>query len=230
MTQTTEGRAIATGGASNDAVHALVVRALETYGTAGGVIVDVGAGRGDLGRLLRGRFTRYVGADVVRHAGFPGDLEFVTTDLDTHRVPLPDGAADVVACVETIEHVENPRALMRELVRLARPGGLVIVTTPNQLSLASTLCLLVRGQFSQFQEGPGLYPAHITALLEVDLRRIAAEAGLEGVDVLYSARGRLPLSPHPWPRWLAAPNGWRGRAFSDNVLVAGRKPQPKIPS
>lgn len=224
MTTTTEGRAVATGGASNEAVHALVERALEKHGPTDGVLVDVGAGRGDLGRRLGGRFTRYVGADVVRHAGFPAELEFVRADLDAHRVPLPDGSADVVACVETIEHVENPRALLRELARLARPGGLVVVTTPNQLSVASKLCLLTRGEFSQFQAGPGLYPAHITALLEIDLRRIVAETGLEDIDVLYSARGRVPLSARAWPTWLGSSTGWRGRAFSDNVLVCGRKP------
>jgi 2-polyprenyl-3-methyl-5-hydroxy-6-metoxy-1,4-benzoquinol methylase len=121
--------------------------------------------------------------------------------------------------VETIEHLENPRAFVRELARLAKPGGTVLVTTPNQLSLLSKLTLLTRNQFNAFQEAPGLYPAHITALLEVDLRRIARETGLEGVEVHYSGFGRIPFTARHWPRPL------QGRAFSDNVALLARRPR-----
>ena len=216
-------RAAASRGESGDAIHALVERALVEHGVSGGVALDVGCGRGELARRLRHRFDRYVGTDVVRHEGFPPELEFLLTDLDDGRVPLPDGMADAVLCAETIEHVENPRALVRELVRLTRPGGFVVVTTPNQLNLSSKLSLVARGQFVQFQEGPGLYPAHITALLEIDLRRIASECGLEKLDVIYSGNGRIPLSARTWPRAVSDRRGWRGRAFSDNVLICGRR-------
>jgi 2-polyprenyl-3-methyl-5-hydroxy-6-metoxy-1,4-benzoquinol methylase len=38
-------------------------------------------------------------------------------------IPLADAVADLVVCVETIEHLGNPRALTLELTRLAKPGG-----------------------------------------------------------------------------------------------------------
>jgi SAM-dependent methyltransferase len=189
----------------------------------GGTHIDVGCGSGTRARELPGGNWRYVGVDVVRHPGFPREGELVTANLDRDPVPIADGHADVVVSAETIEHVENPRALMRELVRLVRPGGWVFVTTPNQLSVASLLCLLARGEFQYFQRAPGMYPAHITALLEVDLRRISEECSLVDVDVVYSASGRVPFTPRPWPRPLAARRGFRGRAFSDNVLVCGMK-------
>ena len=53
----------------------------------------------------------------------------VQIDLDAGRVPLPDASAETVVAVETIEHLENPRAFFRELFRLAKPGGTVLVTT-----------------------------------------------------------------------------------------------------
>jgi SAM-dependent methyltransferase len=217
-------RAEASGGASGAAIHALVEHALVEHAATGGVALDVGCGRGDLARRLRHRFARYVGTDVLRYDEFPNDLEFVKTDLDSGRVALPDAAADAVICAETIEHVENPRALVRELVRLTRPGGWVVITTPNQLSLSSKLCLLTRGQFLQFQEGPGLYPAHITALLEMDLVRIARECELERLEIMYTGSGRVPFTSRNWPAVLGERGGWRGRAFSDNVLVCGRRP------
>ena len=75
-----------------------------------------------------------------------------------------------MACIETIEDVENQRAPMRELARLAKPGGWVLVSTPNQLSQASKPCLLLKDELLHFQQRPGLYPAHSSALHEVDLR------------------------------------------------------------
>lgn len=179
----------------------------------------MGCGKGLLWPFVRDRFARYVGADVVRYDGFLADAEFHRVDLDTGRVPLPDAAADVVAAVETIEHLENPRAFARELTRLCRPGGWVVVTTPNQLSLLSKLTLVVKNQFNWFTDTN--YPAHLTALLEVDLRRIAGECGLTDVGVRYSARGRIPGSARYYPAGLSR---LCPRALSDNVILVARKP------
>lgn len=212
-------RARQTLGISSDAIHRMVAKSLETRHAGGGLLLDVGCGGGNLWRSLAGQFDRYVGADVVRYDGFPADATFSPVDLDTQRVLLPDGVADVVAAVETIEHLENPRAFVRELVRLARPGGWVVVTTPNQLSWLSKLTLVLKNQFNAFQEGS--YPAHLTALLEVDLRRIASESGLTDVAVAYSGQGRIVGTPWYYPGLLS--RCWP-RAFSDNILLIGRKP------
>jgi hypothetical protein len=92
------------------------------------------------------------------------------------------------------------------------------VTTPNQLSALSLLTLLVKGRFSAFQERD--YPAHRTALLEIDLRRIAAECGLEDVEIAYSRRGRVPLTPWHYPAPIA---GVLPRRLSDNLALIGRR-------
>jgi 2-polyprenyl-3-methyl-5-hydroxy-6-metoxy-1,4-benzoquinol methylase len=206
-------------GTSGDAIYRMVAAAVAEHVPAGGTLLDVGCGTGALWAHLRPRFGRYVGVDAVRYDGFPADGEWVAAELDAGGVPLPDGCADAVAAVETIEHLENPRAFIRTLARLARPGGWVFVTTPNQLSLLSRATLLARGEHNAFRDTS--YPAHITALLEVDLRRIAAECGLRDVAVRYSGSGRMALTGSHYPRWMS--RLWP-RGFSDNVLVAGRKP------
>lgn len=213
-----EARAKLSAGSSNEAIYRAVAIALAERGVRGGAIIDVGCGVGNLFPFVREQFSRYVGADAVRYDGFPLGAEFIQVDLDSGRVPLPDGAGDVVAAVETIEHLENPRAFARELTRLCRPGGWVIVTTPNQLSLLSKLTLVLSNEFNAFRATS--YPAHLTALLEVDLRRIAAECGWTEVAVRYSCQGRVPGTARRWPRSLS-----RGfpRALSDNVLVVGRR-------
>src|SRR6185369_7752166 len=165
------------------AIHDAVLAALTERGVSAACLLDVGCGTGSLKARVQSICERYIGADAVRHDGLPADVEFVHANLDTGRVALPDGTCQVVACIETIEHVENPRALMRELVRLASPGGWLVVTTPNQLSVLSKLTLLTKNEFTHFQERPGLYPAHISALLEIDLVRMCRENGLEDVAV-----------------------------------------------
>jgi 2-polyprenyl-3-methyl-5-hydroxy-6-metoxy-1,4-benzoquinol methylase len=215
---TTVSRARQSRGVSSDAVHRMVARNLGTRRLGGSLLLDVGCGSGKLWASLAGRFDRYIGADVVCYDGFPADGTFCPVNLDAQRVMLPDATADVVVAVETIEHLENPRAFVRELVRLTRPGGWVVVTTPNQLSLLSKLTLVLKNQFNAFQEES--YPAHLTALLEIDLRRMAAESGLTDIAVAYSKRGRIVGTPWHYPRILSC---CFPRALSDNILVIGRK-------
>lgn len=204
-------------GASEQAIYDLVGALLGERG-AHGVLVDAGCGSGALSRQLTPAFTRIIGVDAVRYEGLPADVEFRQADLDRDRLPVDDATADATVAVETIEHLENPRRLARELTRVTRPGGWIVITTPNQLSLLNLLTLGVKRRHSAFQDSA--YPAHITALLEVDLRRIAGECGWRDVAVRYTARGRVPFTGAHYPRALS-----RGfpRALSDNVAVIGRK-------
>jgi 2-polyprenyl-3-methyl-5-hydroxy-6-metoxy-1,4-benzoquinol methylase len=192
-----EERARRSLGTSGDAIYRMTAEAIAARHPGGGTLVDVGCGTGNLWPRVKDRFSRYVGLDAVRYDGFPAEGEFHAVDLDAGRVPVPDAAGDVVVAVETIEHLENPRAFMRILARLAKPGGWVMVTTPNQLSLLSRATLLLRGEHNAFRDAS--YPAHITALLEVDLRRIAAECGLADTSVSYSGSGRVPGTGRHWP-------------------------------
>ena len=215
----TEVRARKSQGISGDAIYEMVDSALEKRHSSGGILLDVGCGSGHLWRFVQTRFARYVGVDIVRYEGFPPDAEFHPLNLDTGRVPLPDGCADVVAAVETIEHLENPRACIRELTRLLRPGGWLVVTTPNQLSLLSKLTLVLKNRFNAFQDA--LYPAHITALLEVDLERMARECDLTEIGIGYSLHGRIPASAWHFPRVLSSQFP---RCFSDNIGLIAKKP------
>jgi 2-polyprenyl-3-methyl-5-hydroxy-6-metoxy-1,4-benzoquinol methylase len=214
-----EARARLSLGSSNDAIYRMVAGALAARGISSGRLVDVGCGGGALWPALHERFDHYCGLDAVRYEGFPTDGEFLQIDLDSACWPIVDGAADVVTAVETIEHLENPWAFVRSLTRIVKPGGWIVVTTPNQLSLLSLLTLIAKRRFSAFQDSH--YPAHRTALLESDLRRIAAAAGLIDVAVAYTLRGRLPLAGAHYPVALAS---LFPRALSDNLMIIGRRP------
>jgi SAM-dependent methyltransferase len=211
-----EARARQSLGSSGRAIYQTVAGLLRAR-AAGGVLADVGCGGGNLWRELGASFSKCVGIDAVRYDDLPDGVVFIRADLDRVPLPLPDGFADVVAAVEVVEHLENPRAFCRELARIVKPGGWIVITTPNQLSLLSLLTLALKQRFSAFQDVS--YPAHITALIEADLRRIAAECGLEDVDVRFTGQGRIPGIATYYPAALSAAFP---RLLSDNAVLIGR--------
>ncbi len=211
-------RAIRSLGTSGAAIYQMVGRAVESLGRVT-QLADIGCGTGNLWPFVQPHIESYVGVDVFRYDQFPPGLEFRQVDLDTGKIPLADGAVQVAVAVETVEHLENPRAFLREMVRVTRPGGYVLVSTPNQLSLLSLLTLATKSQFSAFQATD--YPAHITALLEIDLERMARECGLRDIRFEYSESGRVVFTSAHYPRWVSK---LLPRRFSDNLLIVAQRP------
>jgi 2-polyprenyl-3-methyl-5-hydroxy-6-metoxy-1,4-benzoquinol methylase len=215
----TRSRASRSGGTSADAIYKMVARALQKRNVRGAIAVDLGCGRGALKPLLESAFPNYVGVDALRYDNFPSETEFIEADLNAHDLPLQSQSADAVFAIETIEHLENPRAFIGEMARIAKPGGWIVVTTPNQLSWLSLTTLIFKDRFSAFQDAH--YPAHLTALLECDLLRMAAETGLREARIEYSLDGRIVLTSVHYPRFLTR---LFPRRCSDNVLLIGRTP------
>lgn len=202
------------GGSSGDAIRGLVLRMLDDLAVPESLL-DVGAGKGDLLRSLRSRLpdARLAGSDYLpRPAGLHDSIEWFRRDFNNQ--PLADEQYDVIICSEVIEHLENPRQLMRALAKRLTPGGALILTTPNQESIRSYVALLVRGHFAAFQSAS--YPAHLTALLRVDLRRILSEAGFDAPTFAYSESGGIPGAPHRTWQHLTL-SLLCGRLFSDNI-------------
>jgi len=210
------------GGTSGNAIYAMIERVIAERGL-GGKILDYGAGVGQLTRRLLAleRFDSVSATDIM---AMPSDLrgkaEWIEQDLN---IPVEghDDAFDVVVAAEVIEHLENPRFMIREVFRLLRPGGTAIVTTPNNESWRSLIALLVRGHFMAF--GDSGYPAHITALLRKDLTRIFQEASLTPPDFHFTNSGGIP--GHPAMSWQQISFGaLKGLRYSDNILAIAKKP------
>lgn len=218
MQPTVTDRARLSLGISQNSIYRTVRHILERRNGHGGRLLDVGCGAGFFFPIIRDIVESYSGADVVRYAEFPPQLSFAEVDLDSGRIPVDDGTADIVVAIETIEHLENPRAFMRELTRICVPGGLVIVTTPNQLSLLSKLTLLLKDQFNAFQGD--CYPAHITALLPVDLERMASECKLHEIRIDFTRDGRIPGCSWHYPQVFGKVFP---KSFSDNVILSARR-------
>ena len=147
-------------------------------------------------------------------------IDWIYADLN-EPLPIPDATYDLVVAAEVVEHLENPRCLAREWFRLLRPGGALIVSTPNNESWRSLVSLLCRGHFAAFTGAS--YPAHITALLRQDLARILGEAGFEGIDFHFTHHGLVPkLTALTWQQ--VSFGLLRGVRYSDNTVCTARKP------
>ncbi len=108
-------------------------------------ILDAGAGEGFFSRMLKDAGYDQVEACDYAEEGFRcPDISFGQADL-CQELPYPDDHFDCVVSVEVIEHLENHFAFMRELVRVTRPGGKLIITTPNVMSLSSRWHFFVYG-------------------------------------------------------------------------------------
>ncbi len=178
-------------------------------------IADLACRGGDLARRLEGRFRSYVGANLARDHAFPEEpgLSFRAANLNLPPYPFDDASATFAVSLRGVEQWENPRALFRELARIARPGGWVVVTSSNRLSLFSKVHLLAR---NRFPAAPGVpAPARVTSLVEGNLRRMAAECGLVDVAIRYTPPGA------GWGATLGAP---LGKWFGDRFVLTARRP------
>ncbi len=88
----------------------------------GGTVLDLGCGDRPY-RSLFPNVRRYVGMDLDprRRPNVIGSAE---------HLPFRDGVADAVLCTEVLEHCPNPEAVLREIGRVLRPGGVLVLTTP----------------------------------------------------------------------------------------------------
>ena len=105
-------------------------------------LLDVGCGStAPVLRNFREACARLVGIDVVDlDVEIPG-IELYRADLA--RIPLPDSSIDVVMARSVMEHIEDPAAVYRELVRVLRPGGRLVFLTPNLWDYASLAACVI---------------------------------------------------------------------------------------
>jgi SAM-dependent methyltransferase len=105
---------------------------------AGLEVVDLACGEGYGSEVLARRAARVTGVDAnpdaFEHARLkyerPG-VSFVRDLVESYEEPC-----DAVVFLQTIEHVEDPKALLDRFRSLLRPGGTAYVSTPNVLTLA----------------------------------------------------------------------------------------------
>jgi SAM-dependent methyltransferase len=100
---------------------------------AGKVNLDIGADNGVISYLLRQRGGRWSSADLDQRA-VASIRQLVKTDvyqLEGARLPFGDRSVDQVVVVDYLEHIYEDRTFARELERVLKPGGCVIINVPH---------------------------------------------------------------------------------------------------
>ena len=178
--------------------------------------LDIGCGYGNHLFMLNGmlgkpRDVRLVGVNLdPNQLGFakafasevPGfaNCEFDICDIEK-GLPFESGTFDVVGMADVLEHMTNPEAVFRELARVAKPGGDIIISTPLRTSLFKTAARMMnaitggrlyasyyRGKNTELDEqGRPIMDVkaghdHISEMNYGELLALARKAGLDVVE------------------------------------------------
>jgi SAM-dependent methyltransferase len=135
--------------------------------------LDLGSDNGVVSLLLRRGGGTWASADLTEEA-VASIRALVGTDVhhvDASALPFPDASFDRVAVVDMLEHAPDEAAFVRELFRVTKPGGRLVVNTPH---LKHTLLRRLRHAIGQTDEKHGhLRPGY----------------GAEGLRALLTAHG-----------------------------------------
>lgn len=111
-----------------------------------GRLLDIGCSNGDwacywdsLGWKCSGVDIDREHVDIARQRG----IDAKHCDLNSERLPFEDESFDLIFAGEVIEHLVDTDGFMRELRRCLRPGGAVLITTPNLVSFENRLRILL---------------------------------------------------------------------------------------
>jgi SAM-dependent methyltransferase len=117
------------------ALLASTVRALTR---AGGQLLDLGCGSGELARRLAADGYLVTGCDVapaMLRQAIEADREravrWIRLEPRWAALPLAAGSLDTVVAASVLEYVPDPRAVLAECARVLRPGGVLVCTVPN---------------------------------------------------------------------------------------------------
>jgi SAM-dependent methyltransferase len=166
----------------------------------GQLVLEIGCGEGYGAALLAAVARRVIGLDydelTVEHAAatYP-QATFVRANLAA--LPVCESAFDAVASLQVIEHVWDHEHFLSECARALRPGGMLIVTTPNRLT------------FSAGPDAPA-NPFHAQEFVADELVGLVERSGADVVDVLGVHAGG----------WLRTLDAAHGGSFAGAQLAA----------
>ena len=197
--------------------------ALKALTAADRTILDIPCGRGRLARsvLAMRPDAAVVVSDVNLHMVAHARRDVTGASgvvASVYALPFPPGAFDVVLCHQSFMHFSRPEAALAELIRVARSGVYLSVTTGRQLNtLLRRLCLLGTSDVPHW--------TYNVEDVQAMLPRGDLEWTIEGAFLIGRKALRLPestylrlhrLSAHWQPQWLL-------RRFGQALFVYGRR-------
>ncbi|HEX6886190.1 MAG TPA: class I SAM-dependent methyltransferase [Planctomycetota bacterium] len=210
--------------------HARVLAILRRL--APGRVLDIPAGTGPVTEGARAHGHDVIGLDL-----FPGRGQRVVGGDACAPLPFRDAVFDAVLSLEGIEHFEDQTGFLREVARVLRPGGTLILSTPNVLHLSARVSTFLTGQrlakhgfvnevsTLRSKEGTRLYHGHAYLIDAFRLRYILRVVGLRLVGLETTARSPTSLALAPLLPVLWAATRWSLRS-GRRRLQRERRPAP----
>ncbi len=168
-------------------------------------VLHAGCGRdkGEITSPYRDR-CEVVGVDLDEQAGARFHSTFMLGSVEDMGGLFPGEHFDVICCENVIEHLHEPLAAWREFARVLRPGGRLLVQTPNFLSYKAQAAWLLPqsvhlalGRRRYGVAEPEMYPTLYRCNTSRALTRAAAATGLTPARLIHRNNGATWLRDTP---------------------------------
>lgn len=165
-------------------------RHLESY-CKGGKILDIGCFKGDFCAIMKEKGWEAVGIDISEEAiasGRKRGLELYCGELQ--GVKLDNGSFDVVTLWGVLEHLRDPRHVMKQVYPLLKQGGMLVIKTQNQASILSLIAsILYKLSFGRIASHLEFFYSreHLYRFSPGNLGRLLGEEGLTPVNIRYES-------------------------------------------
>jgi glycosyltransferase involved in cell wall biosynthesis/SAM-dependent methyltransferase len=154
-------------------------------------------------------------------------------DAERDRYPYPDGHFATVLCCELLEHLyHDPMHMMGEIHRILRPGGALVLTTPNICSLRAIEAILLRyhpGFFHQYirpNEKGEIEPRHNREYAPRDVVLLFEQAGFEVALLETGPYLAEPSARGEWVTHVLERYGMPADLRGEAIYAVGRKAGP----
>ena len=155
-----------------------IFEALETIGR-GKVLLDIGCGNGVVTLHALKNYEYVIGTDISLKALTsipPKTFPVLQSNLNRGFIPLKDKSVDSVICLDVIEHLYDPLLLIKEIHRILRVNGELVVTTPNSRFIKHITDLLLRGTSPKTNlDKEGYDGGHLHYFTFTDMKKILTD-------------------------------------------------------
>ena len=147
----------------------------------GDSFLDIGCGIGNLCKAAKELFPNVQGCDISQEALSIARQQGIPCrhiDLNQDQLPFESHAFNAVTALDVLEHLFDPPAFLKDVHRIIKPGGQLIVSTPNFRKIKNLWTLWGKGRFPKTSgDCEGWDGGHLAYFTRKDLLQLLTQAG-----------------------------------------------------